>query len=123
MRTAAVIVSAGLGTRFGAAKHEALLAGRPVLEWSLEAFQSIPEVGGMVLVLKDILQGESLRKRFPKLVSVASGGAERQDSVVSGFRQQSLREWTPTRQRGSGRTGAFSTPSGIERWMYCLARR
>lgn len=93
MRTAAVIVSAGLGRRFGAAKHEALLAGRPVLEWSLEAFHSIPDIGGIVLVLRDPARGEALRLRFPKIISVAPGGAERQDSVRSGFQELEPGGW------------------------------
>ena len=93
MRTAAVIVSAGLGRRFGAAKHEALLAGRPVLEWSLEAFRSAPEVGGIVLVLRDASGGEALRRRFPQIVSVVPGGPERQDSVRSGFKELDREDW------------------------------
>jgi 2-C-methyl-D-erythritol 4-phosphate cytidylyltransferase len=93
MRTAAVIVSAGLGRRFGAAKHEALLSGRPILEWSLEAFHSIPEIDGVVLVLRDTAGGEALRPRFPKIISVARGGAERQDSVRSGFRELDSGGW------------------------------
>ena len=93
MRTAAVIVSAGQGTRFGAAKHAAALAGRPVLEWSLEAFQSLPEVGGMVLVLREVSSGEALRQRFPKLLSVVLGGEARQDSVSRGFRALDPGDW------------------------------
>jgi 2-C-methyl-D-erythritol 4-phosphate cytidylyltransferase len=82
-----------MGRRFGAAKHEALLAGRPVLEWSLEAFQSTPEVGGIVLVLRDVSSGELYRRRFPKIVSIAPGGAARQDSVRHGFRELGPEDW------------------------------
>ena len=93
MRTAAVLVSAGQGKRFGAAKHEALLAGRPVLEWSLEAFQSLPEVGGIVLVLRDVSAGELYCRRFPKIFSVVAGGERRQDSVRGGFRELDPEDW------------------------------
>ena len=93
MRTAAVIVSAGMGRRFGAAKHEALLAGRPVLEWSLEAFHSTPEIGGIALVLRDTSRGEALRLRFPKIISVVPGGTERQDSVRAGFQELIPGDW------------------------------
>jgi len=93
MRAAAVIVSAGLGKRFGAAKHEVLMAGRPVLEWSLEAFHSTPEIGGIVLVLRDTAGGEAFRRRFPKIMSVATGGEERQDSVRAGFQELDPGGW------------------------------
>ena len=93
VRTAAIIVSAGMGKRFGAAKHEALLAGRPVLEWSLEAFHSTPEIGGIALVLRDTSRGEALRLRFPKIISVVPGGTERQDSVRAGFQELEPGGW------------------------------
>ena len=93
MRTAAIIVSAGFGKRFGAAKHEALLAGLSILERSLEAFQSTPEVGGIVLVLRDPSAGESFRQRFSKILSIVPGGAERQDSVRLGFQELDPEAW------------------------------
>jgi 2-C-methyl-D-erythritol 4-phosphate cytidylyltransferase len=83
---AAVIVSAGRGERFGSPKHRALLGGKPVLEWSLEAFQGCREVAALVLVLQDPVEGAELRRRYPKLRAVVAGGAQRQHSVHCGFR-------------------------------------
>ncbi len=85
MRTAVIVVSAGRGRRFGGPKHEARLRGRPVLDWSLQAFQAVPEVDRIVLVLRDPASGDAYVKRFSKIVSVEQGGAERQDSVWAGF--------------------------------------
>ena len=86
MRAAAVIVSAGRGERFGSPKHRALLGGRPVLEWSLETFQNVPEVTALVLVLQDPAEGAMFRKRYAKIQAVVAGGKERQRSVHWGFR-------------------------------------
>jgi CTP:molybdopterin cytidylyltransferase MocA len=45
----AVVVAGGSGTRFGSKKQYALLAGRPVLDWSLDAARAA--CAGVVLVL------------------------------------------------------------------------
>ncbi len=85
VRASAIIVSAGLGKRFGGSKHLALLAGRPILEWSLQAFQECDLIKALVLVLSDPENSASWLSRFPKLTAVAAGGKERQDSVRAGF--------------------------------------
>jgi 2-C-methyl-D-erythritol 4-phosphate cytidylyltransferase len=82
---AAVVVAAGEGRRFGSAKQFALLGGRPVLEWSLAAFQSHPRVGEIVLVLPDEALGPRFAAAFGKVSAVVRGGARRQDSVFAGF--------------------------------------
>ncbi|MBM3293147.1 MAG: 2-C-methyl-D-erythritol 4-phosphate cytidylyltransferase [Candidatus Aminicenantes bacterium] len=81
----AVIVAAGAGRRFGGAKPFALLAGRPLVEWSLAVFENHPLVRTIVLVLGEEASRADFRTRFPKLASVVRGGAERQDSVRRGF--------------------------------------
>ena len=50
-KVSAIIVAAGAGKRFGSAKQFALLRGKSVLDWSLEAFAVHPEVDEIVLVL------------------------------------------------------------------------
>jgi len=82
---AAIVVAAGEGRRFGSAKQFALLGGRPVLEWSLAAFQSHPRVGEIVLVLPDEALGPRFAGAFSKIMAVVRGGARRQDSVYAGF--------------------------------------
>jgi 2-C-methyl-D-erythritol 4-phosphate cytidylyltransferase len=81
---AAVIVAAGSGRRFGAAKQFAPLRGRPLVEWSLAAFEAHPLVETIVLVLPDLSRKDVYRAGFPKVADVVRGGAERQDSVAVG---------------------------------------
>ena len=85
-RTAALIVAAGAGKRFGEPKQFAYLKGKPVLEWTLEAFQAHPEVDALVLVLPDDESLKHYRMRYPKVVDCVRGGERRQDSVWQGFR-------------------------------------
>jgi len=44
-----IVVAAGRGERFGAPKQFALLRGRPVLQWSVDAARAVAD--GVVLVL------------------------------------------------------------------------
>ena len=57
----AVVVAAGSGDRFGRPKQFALLAGRPVVEWSVAACRAA--VAGVVLVLPDGRLDRDLRGR------------------------------------------------------------
>ena len=84
-RVSVIVVAAGEGKRFGFLKQFALLGGKSVLDWSLEAFESHEDVSEIILVLKDDSQREGYTERFKKITSVAQGGEKRQDSVLSGF--------------------------------------
>lgn len=82
-----MIVAAGSARRMGFDKVGAVLAGRPVLEHSLGAFERCGEVGRIVLVA-DAARVDSeaaLREKFPKLTAVVAGGAERALSVLNGL--------------------------------------
>jgi 2-C-methyl-D-erythritol 4-phosphate cytidylyltransferase len=81
----AIIVAAGEGRRFGSAKQFAALKGRPLLDWTLDAFETHPEVGEIVLVLPDEKAGAGFIERHPKITAVVRGGRRRQDSVRRGF--------------------------------------
>ncbi|MGB9004487.1 MAG: 2-C-methyl-D-erythritol 4-phosphate cytidylyltransferase [Candidatus Aminicenantales bacterium] len=83
----AVIVAAGAGRRFGAAKQFALLKGRPLYEWSVEAFEQHEDVEGIILVLPAEGAGRPQPALGGKLRAVVAGGKERQDSVLNGFRR------------------------------------
>ncbi len=81
----AIVVAGGEGRRMGEGipKQFLALAGRPVLDRTLEAFSASSRVDGIVLVLPSSLPDgakESYRLR-PKILSVVDGGAHRQDSV------------------------------------------
>jgi 2-C-methyl-D-erythritol 4-phosphate cytidylyltransferase len=84
-RVTAIIVAAGAGRRFGAPKQFALLRGKPVLSWSLDAFESHPRVGAIVVVLPDEKMGPELKAAFPKIAAIVAGGERRQDSVWNGL--------------------------------------
>lgn len=83
----AIVAAAGRGQRFGAPENKvfARLAGRTVLEWSLEALSGCPDVETIVVVTgaEDRQRVEGLCRSFERVCSVCEGGAERSDSVQS----------------------------------------
>lgn len=84
-KTAVIIVAAGSGIRFGGRKQHFLLRGRTVLEHSVKAFQSHPEIMGIYLVLEDPVAWEERAGDQKKICAVVRGGMKRQDSVWSGL--------------------------------------
>ena len=66
------------------------LAGRPVLAWTLTAFERADRIDRVVLVVGpedlDTCREQFGKKKFSKVVDVVAGGAERQDSVACGLR-------------------------------------
>ncbi|MBK6560687.1 MAG: 2-C-methyl-D-erythritol 4-phosphate cytidylyltransferase [Dehalococcoidia bacterium] len=92
----AVVVAAGSSTRFGGRdKLFADLAGRPVLAWSLAAFEATPGLHCLVVVsapdrvaeMTELAEAWCPRACF----RVVEGGARRRDSVEAGLRQCSTR--------------------------------
>ena len=90
--TAAIIVAGGEGERFrnpgGKQLFEVL--GKPVLTWSAEAFDAVPDVGVIVIVCPEERQAEYCRKAidpypFVTPIEFASSGEERQESAMNGF--------------------------------------
>jgi 2-C-methyl-D-erythritol 4-phosphate cytidylyltransferase len=84
-KVSAIVVAAGAGRRFGSAKQFALLRGKEVLEWSLQAIAGHPEVNEIILVLPAEESGARYRERWSKIAAVVPGGERRQDSVARGF--------------------------------------
>ena len=84
-----VIVAAGASERMaGTDKVFAQLAGRPLIAWTLRAFQLCDDVAGVVVVASPA-SVERMRRlvaewRFTKVTGVVAGGAQRQDSVLEG---------------------------------------
>jgi 2-C-methyl-D-erythritol 4-phosphate cytidylyltransferase len=91
-RVVAVVPAAGLGKRFGPGKNKSLqtLGGKPVVIWSLEALESVPEIVEIIPVLKaeDMEQGQKIFEKYnlSKIKRIAAGGKERQDSVYNGLK-------------------------------------
>ncbi len=90
MRTAAIIVAGGQGTRMGARTNKIFMqvAGRSIVEHSLDLFESSPRVEQVVLVARqaDLSGCEPLRARFSKLRAVVAGGDQRHRSEFAGLR-------------------------------------
>ena len=87
----AVIVAAGSSTRFGGVdKLGANLCGRPVLGWTLVAFDAAPSIGRIVVVtapgrLEEVRAlGHTWAPR--RFAAAVPGGARRRDSVEAGLR-------------------------------------
>jgi 2-C-methyl-D-erythritol 4-phosphate cytidylyltransferase len=90
-----VLLAGGTGSRMGADRPKQFLplAGRTVLEHSLDLFCSLPEVSVIVLVMDPsyrpsfapLAERTAALHAAPPRIVFADPGAERQDSVLSGL--------------------------------------
>ncbi len=80
-RVAVVLLAGGQGTRagFGVPNQLAMLGGKPMLRWSLDAFAAHPALAGGVLVANDDVVAAI--GDLPNAWISADPGAERQQSV------------------------------------------
>jgi len=88
MKTSLIIVAAGSGERFGQLKLFAQLAGKTLLEWSIELIQGLEIIDQMVLVVQsdNIVQVEAvLSQSTHQKIQVVAGGRERVYSVEAGL--------------------------------------
>ncbi len=85
MRTVAVVLAAGSGNRFGAArpKQLSLLAGRTLVEHSVRAFDQAPAVDEVLVVAAADIEAEVRRDcaGYPSVAAVIEGGTTRTDST------------------------------------------
>jgi 2-C-methyl-D-erythritol 4-phosphate cytidylyltransferase len=77
----AIVVAAGEGRRFGHPKQFAVLGGRPVIEWSLEASRSVAR-GVVAVVPESSLGSSSIGKGADRVIA---GGPTRASSVRRGL--------------------------------------
>ncbi len=91
-QTAAVILAGGEGERFGreGGKQLVEVAGKPILTWSAEAFDSVGDIGLIVIVCPEDREAEYLKRAvdpFPFVTPVvtAPAGSIRQESAFSGL--------------------------------------
>ena len=86
----AMILAGGVGSRFGAdvPKQFVEVDGRPVLFWTLEAFQRHPMIDAIELVLidgwRDVVEDFKNRLGISKLKWIVPGGASAQESIRNG---------------------------------------
>jgi 2-C-methyl-D-erythritol 4-phosphate cytidylyltransferase len=89
--TSAIIVAAGKSERMGTGTDKAFLSlgNRPVVAWSLIAFEKCPDIDRIILVVRkeQQLAAKAVAKMFgiSKLVAVVPGGNKRQESVQAGL--------------------------------------
>ena len=83
----ALVVAGGTGTRFSAVESKTTkkLFGKPVVEYSLNAFQACSSVSEIVLVGDAGSSLSELTQRYPKLIAQIAGGKTRSDSVSNGL--------------------------------------
>jgi 2-C-methyl-D-erythritol 4-phosphate cytidylyltransferase len=71
----------------GRKKPGIVLAGRPVLRWTLDVFEATPAVEGIVVTVpaEDVAGWRRRLAGYAKVRAVTAGGAERQASVARGL--------------------------------------
>ena len=92
MSSYAIVLAAGLGQRMGSERPKQFLslAGRPMLAYTLEAFERAESIDRVVLVVPTdwVAWCEKLFKKdmeFQKVEKIVAGGTERQESVSVGL--------------------------------------
>lgn len=89
MKNIAVILASGSGSRFGAKlpKQFVRLAGKPVIQYTIEAFEAAALIDEIMIVTKeefvDYVYEIVNAQTFKKVTKVIVGGAERYDSTLS----------------------------------------
>ncbi len=91
-KTAAIILAGGSGERFGreGGKQLVEILGKPILTRSVEVFDSVPDVGLIVIVCPEERTSEYLAKAidpfsFVTPIVMAPAGSIRQESAFSGL--------------------------------------
>ena len=86
MKTTAIIVAAGTGSRFKSTvpKQFLELAGKPVVAHAIDRFQSASSIDSIVVVLPEERVAD-FRHSADKLFAVVAGGATRAESVMHGL--------------------------------------
>jgi 2-C-methyl-D-erythritol 4-phosphate cytidylyltransferase len=93
----AIVLAAGRSTRMGGGPNKQFIEvlGKPLLFYSLAAFEQCPAIDTVVLVRRPdcAQQAEQIVREFglKKVSAFADGGAERQDSVGNGLKACGLR--------------------------------
>ncbi len=83
MKTVAIILAAGSGTRMNIKENKLTykICGKPVIEYTLEAFQKSKDIDGIVLAVSDISLFKRYISKFSKVLKLVKGGESRAESV------------------------------------------
>ncbi len=82
MKTSVIITAGGSGKRMGQPKQFLSILGRPMIEWTLDAFQNSEGIDEIIVVLPD--EYASRLAHYP--LRITRSGAERTDSVRNGLK-------------------------------------
>jgi 2-C-methyl-D-erythritol 4-phosphate cytidylyltransferase len=98
IKVGVIIVAAGESHRMqGVDKILAPLGGKPVLAWSIEAFEQCPKVDRIILVNSEKHLGPvkclTVDHKWTKVADVCVGGRRRQDSVAAGLKMLGHCDW------------------------------
>ena len=89
MKTTAIIVAAGTGSRFNSDTPKQFLevAGRPLIAHTLDRFQSAPSVDAVIVVVaRDRVEPfRSVAAAVGKIEAIVEGGRTRAESVLNGL--------------------------------------
>src|SRR5476651_1824358 len=88
MHVTVIIAAGGRGQRFGGERPKQLLTigGRAILERSITAFLSHPDVSEVIVAVPQALVDDPPEYLRAKSLRLVSGGERRQDSVANAFR-------------------------------------
>src|SRR5918992_3485511 len=85
-RTAAVVLAGGTGQRLGGPAPKQLIevAGRPILSYAIEAFETTPGIDEIIVVMAagHETAAAEIAEPFRKVKAVMSGGASRTESTL-----------------------------------------
>ena len=87
----AIVVAAGSGTRMGAGKNKQFieLDGVPVIARTLQVFDGMPRVQGIIVVTReqdiDEMRQVTCEYNIEKIIDIIKGGDTRQQSVMRGL--------------------------------------
>lgn len=91
IKNIAIIIAGGVGVRMGQSipKQFIEVNDKPVIVYTLEAFEKHPEIDGIVVVCvdgwHDILKSYIEKYEIKKVVSIVSGGSCGQESIKNGL--------------------------------------
>lgn len=82
-----VVPAGGRGVRMGRKKQDIRVGARPLLRWTLDVFETVPEITGVVVAVpaEDVSAWRRRLRPCRKVRAVVAGGAERQESVARGL--------------------------------------
>ena len=90
MAAYAIIVAAGRSARMGGGNKLLMpLMGKPVLAWTIDTFETVAQIEGIILVAvpsqTPVYKEMVAKYAFKKVIAVIDGGERRQDSVQRGL--------------------------------------